>query len=171
MSPLQTTFAYAIPAGAGLLLLAAALHDVALRTIPNGASAALVLTGAALRLQDGGIIPGLLLAAAVFGASVLCWRRGWMGGGDVKLLGATALVVPPLQVGSLLMLTALSGGVLAVLYLILSHVVRVAPAGGRPRGPLTRVLRAERWRICRGAPLPYGLAIAFGGITLLLTGS
>lgn len=171
MSPLETTFAYAVPAAAGLLLLAAALNDVALRTIPNGASVALVLTGAALRLQDGGIVAGLLLAAAVFGVAVLCWQRGWMGGGDVKLLAATALVVPPLQVGSLLMLTALSGGVLAVLYLILSRVVRVAPPGGRRRGPLARVLRAERWRICRGAPLPYGLAIAFGGITLLLAGS
>jgi len=171
LSPLETTFAYAVPAAAGLLLLAAALNDVALRTIPNGASVALVLTGAALRLQDGGIVAGLLLAAAVFGVAVLCWQRGWMGGGDVKLLAATALVVPPLQVGSLLMLTALSGGVLAVLYLILSRVVRVAPPGGRRRGPLARVLRAERWRICRGAPLPYGLAIAFGGITLLLAGS
>jgi len=166
---LGTTFAYAVPAVAGLLLLAAALNDVALRTIPNGASIALVLTGTALRLQDGGIVAGLLLAAAVFGVAVVCWQRGWMGG-DVKLLAATALVVPPLQVGSLLMLTALSGGVLAVLYLILSRVVRVAPPGGRRRGPLARVLRAERWRICRGAPLPYGLAIAFGGITLLLTG-
>lgn len=128
MSPLETTFAYAVPAVAGLLLLAAALNDVALRTIPNGASIALVLTGTALRLQDGGIVAGLLLAAAVFGVAVVCWQRGWMGG-DVKLLAATALVVPPLQVGSLLMLTALSGGVLAVLYLILSRVVRVAPPG------------------------------------------
>ncbi len=169
MSLVQATFSYAVPAGAGALLAGAALHDLALRTIPNGASVGLVLAGSALRLQDGWIVPSMLIAAGVFVAAVLCWRRGWLGGGDVKLLAATALVVPPFQVGSLLLLTAQCGGVLAVIYLILSRIVRVAPAG-QPRGALRRLLRAERWRICRGAPLPYGFAIAAGAITLLIKG-
>lgn len=163
---MQTTFTYAVPAGAGLLLLAAALNDVALRTIPNGASVALVLIGAALRLQDGGIVVGLLLAAAVFGVAVLCWQRGWMGG-DVKLLGATALVVPPLQVGSLLMLTALSGGVLAVLYLILSRGAARRPAAwsAGPRAarramahlPRGAAALRPRHRIRRHNPAPDGI--------------
>jgi len=165
----QTILPYAAPAGAGLLLAGAALHDVALRTIPNAASIGLIVVGVALRLQYGGIGWSVLLAALVFAGAVFCWRRGWFGGGDVKLLAATVLVVPPLQVGSLLVLTAQCGGVLAVLYLILSRVVR-RPAPGRPLGALRRILRAERWRICRGAPLPYGFAIAAGGITLLIKG-
>ncbi len=169
MSLLQATIAYAVPAGAGALLAGAALHDIALRTIPNAASIGLVVVGFAMRLQDGWIIPSLLAAAAVFVAAVFCWRRGWLGGGDVKLLAATTLVVPTLQVGSLLVLTAQCGGLLALTYLGLSRVVRVAPAG-QPRGALRRLLRAERWRICRGAPLPYGFAIAAGGITLLIKG-
>ncbi len=37
------------------------------------------------------VIDLLLAAGAVFVLSALCWRRGWMGGGDVKLLGAAAL--------------------------------------------------------------------------------
>lgn len=159
-----------IAAGAGLLLVAAAVQDVVHRIIPNTACVGLVLIGVMLRLQDGWIIWGVLLALLIFGAAVLCWRRGWMGGGDVKLLGAVALVVPPQQVGSLLLLIAQCGGVLALVYLVLSKVIHVAPAG-QLLGPLGRIWRAERWRICRGAPLPYGLAIAFGGITLLLTGS
>ena len=170
MSTLQLVFTYTIPVIAGVLLLVTALHDVAVRTIPNAASAVIVLIGIAMRIQDGWILVSLLIAIAVFAAAILCWQRGWMGGGDVKFLAATALIVPPPQVGNLLLLTALSGGVLGVFYLALSRIVRVAPTR-QPRGALRRILRAERWRICRGAPLPYGLAIAFGGITLLLMGS
>ena len=160
-----------IPVVAALLLAAAAMHDVALRIIPNAIPAALLGVGLLLRLVDGGIVSGVALAVAVFAAAVFCWRRGWMGGGDVKLLAATALVVPPFEVGSFLVLTAQVGGVLALLYLVLSRTVRLPPPG-RPaaggRNVLFRILRAERWRICRGAPVPYGFAIAAGGITFLL---
>ena len=160
----------AIPVAAALLLAAAALHDVALRIIPNVIPLALLAIGLVLRLGDGSILPGLAFAAAVFAAAFACWRRGWMGGGDVKLLAATAFVVPPFLVGSFLVLTAQAGGVLAVLYLVLSRTVRLPPRGRRPpaHNLLARILRAERWRICRGAPLPYGFAIAAGGITFLL---
>ena len=154
---------------AAALLVVAALHDLALRIIPNAIPIGLVCIGTLLRVHQGSILIGSAFALAVFAAAFFCWRRGWMGGGDVKLLGATALVVSPFQVGSFLVLTAQCGGLLAVTYLILSRTVRL-PAPGRlgDRGTLGRVLRAERWRICRGAPLPYCFAIAAGGITLLL---
>lgn len=161
------------PIVAIFLLVVAALHDIALRTIPNLISVALLALGLLLRLVDESVIAGAGFALAVFAASLFCWRRGWMGGGDVKLLAATALVVPPFQVGSFLVITAQCGGVLALLYLALSRTVRLPPQRvvGRHtlrRSTLARVVRAERWRICRGAPLPYGFAIAAGGITLLL---
>jgi prepilin peptidase CpaA len=170
MALMQAALVYAVPAGAAVLLASAALHDLALRTIPNTASLGLTVIGLAMRLQDGSTLLSLLIAAAVFAGAVLCWRQGWLGGGDVKLLAATALVVPPLQIGSLLFFTAQYGGVLAVIYLVLSRTIRMTPTV-QPRGALRRLLRAERWRICRGAPLPYGFAIAVGGITLLIKGS
>lgn len=169
MSLVQAILVYAVPTGAGVLLAGAALHDLALRTIPNTASLGLVVAGLVMRLQDGSILSSLVIAAAVFAAAVMCWRRGWFGGGDVKLLAATVLIVPPLQVGSLLFLTAQCGGILAVIYLLLSRTMRVTPSV-QPHGALRRLLRAERWRICRGAPLPYGFAIAAGAITLLIKG-
>ena len=44
------------------------------------------------------------------------------------------------------------------------------PAGARAgASTLRRVWAAERWRILRRAPLPYGLAIACGGIWTVLT--
>ncbi len=121
-----------------------------------------------MRFQEGSVLLSLLIAA-VFVVAVLCWRRGWLGGGDVKLLAATALVVPPMQIGSLLFLTTQYGGVLALIYLIMSRTILLAPTI-QPRSALRRLLRAERWRICRGSPLPYGFAIAAGGITLLIKG-
>ena len=37
-------------------------------------------------------------------------------------------------------------------------------AAARPRHLLSRALRAERWRLARGATLPYAVAIAIGGL-------
>ena len=37
-----------------------------------------------------------------------------------------------------------------------------------PPGLLRRVLRVESWRIRRGAPLPYGVAIAAGAAFALI---
>ena len=153
-------------AGAVLLLLAA-LHDIAARTVPNRLAAALAVAGIALRVLAGNAGTGLMIGTVVFCLAALCWRRGWMGGGDVKLLAATAIVVPPPMVFSFVTAVAICGGVLAVSYLVARRVV-AAPAAGRPHGLLARALRVERWRIHRGGPLPYACAIAAGGLLVLL---
>ena len=36
-------------------------------------------------------------SAAVFALGAVCWRCGWLGGGDTKLLAACAVLVPPVQ--------------------------------------------------------------------------
>ena len=46
-------------------------------------------------------VAALSAAGIVFGVALVCWLRGWMGGGDVKLLGACALLVPPVAVSPL----------------------------------------------------------------------
>jgi prepilin peptidase CpaA len=61
----------------------------------------------------------------------------------------------------MLLATAIAGGVLALLQLGLRGRL-AAPSRPRPAGLLRRVLRCEAWRIRRGAPLPYGVAIAAG---------
>jgi prepilin peptidase CpaA len=62
-----------------------------------------------------------------------------MGGGDVKLLASTSVWAGPALVFPLLMVTALAGGLVAV-----------------------GVLAARR----RRSPLPYGVAIAAGGLVV-----
>jgi prepilin peptidase CpaA len=150
----------------GLILLAfSGLHDFGFRTVPNWVSAALFCLGAALRLLDGsphGLLWSLGISFAVLLFTFMFWRFGWMGGGDVKLLTAAAMFVPPPLVPFLISGTALAGGALSILYLAASLLVK-RPRGARPQGFLGRVLRCEHWRLSRRGPLPYAAAIAAGG--------
>jgi prepilin peptidase CpaA len=79
----------------------------------------------------------LLLAGAFF--------AGMMGGGDVKLAAALALWFPPLATVKLLVWMSIAGGILT-LALLASHRLRARE--GRPQ-------------------IPYGVAIAFGGLVIL----
>ena len=72
---------------------------------------------------------------------------------------------PMLMTGvtQLLTITALAGGVLALVHLMMRLLPypKLAPAGS---SLVRRVYAIERWRNLRHAPLPYGVAIACGGI-------
>jgi prepilin peptidase CpaA len=142
-------------------LAAAALNDVALRRIPNLLAAIVALAGLARQLMVGAPAVALLAAGCVLLGATLLWLRGVLGGGDVKLLAATGLLLPAAAIPAMLLATALAGGVLAMLHLALRGRLAV-PARTRAAGTLRRILRCEAWRIRRGAPLPYGVAIAAG---------
>jgi prepilin peptidase CpaA len=152
---------------AGLALVAAALHDIAARTIPNGLCLAIACAGLLARALAEELLPGLLAAGLVFLLGWAAWRCRVMGGGDVKLLAACALLAPPAAVPGLVLAVALAGGLLALAYLGLRPVVPV-PALARPAPLLARARRAEAWRIRRRGPLPYGVAIALGTFFTLL---
>ncbi len=152
---------------AAALLLVAAVHDLATRTIPNCVPAVLAIVGISLRAAHGGLLPELGLAAGLLLILGFLWSRGLLGGGDAKLLVATALLLPPAGFVAFLLAVAVAGGVLSVAYLALSFVVR-RPAPGRRTGFFARVLKAEAWRVSRRGPLPYGAAIAAGALLFLL---
>jgi len=156
---------------AGLaMLLYAALHDIGFRTVPDCVSVALLVVGICWRLADR---PAMLMPSAAITLAMLLltywlWRRGWMGGGDVKLLTAAAMFVPPWLVPQLIIGTALAGGILAVFYFIGGVVVKRPRAANRPANFVARVLRCEQWRLSRRGPLPYATAIAAGGLLATL---
>jgi prepilin peptidase CpaA len=164
-----------VPLLAGVvILLAAALHDMAVRTVPNWMAIALAMAGLLVSISNETFALTLLAAVSVFLAAIFCWRCGWMGGGDVKLLGAVAILVPPHAVLTLLTFIAFSGGGLALVYLLGRLTVGkegARLARPRPSSLVGRVVRAEAWRIRRGGPLPYACAISAGAlITLFQTG-
>jgi prepilin peptidase CpaA len=150
-----------------LLILAAALHDVAARTIPNRIALAVALLGLIRHGIAGDLHWAFLAAGIVFLLCLIAWRLGAMGGGDVKLLAACALLATPTAVPDLILMTALAGGVLSVIYIVARRLVP-PPAAPRPETLFRRLLRAEAWRMRRGGPLPYGVAI-LGGAILTLT--
>jgi prepilin peptidase CpaA len=163
-------------AGAGLLLLAA-VHDMAARTVPNWVAVLLALTGLGARIMGNNVSTGLIAGAAVFAIAAFCWRRGWLGGADVKLMAAATLAVPSGHVITFIVAMSVSGSILAVLYLAAGRIARAARTRAaaqmhgelttRPSSLLGRAIRAELWRLRRGGPLPYACAIA-AGFTFIL---
>ena len=147
-----------------LLLLYVATMDVATRLISNEVCLALALLGIAGQLASPMQVAQSLIAATILLLLLLMiHQRGWIGGGDVKLLVALAIGLPVIGVIELLTVTALAGGVLALVHLMMRLLPypKLAPAGS---SLARRVYAIERWRNLRHAPLPYGVAIACGGI-------
>ena len=99
----------------------------------------------------------LALAAAVLAIGFVAYDRGYIGGGDAKMLAALSLWSGPELFVPMLLATSMSGGVIAVA-VILSEAVRrrsLAARGGDVAGPfLSSVVKSK---------MPYGMAIAIGG--------
>jgi prepilin peptidase CpaA len=131
------------------LFAAAALTDSRSRRIPNVLPAGLALLGLArigVGLAAGAsavaVAADLAAAATVFAAGAVGFRFGLFGGGDAKLLAAGALWLGAAALGPFLLTTVLAGGVLAAGFLVAGLLSRRGAA----------------------ASLPYGIAIAAGGI-------
>ncbi|MBH5402657.1 prepilin peptidase [Bradyrhizobium sp. CNPSo 4010] len=151
------------------LLLYVATLDVATRLIRNDVCLLLALLGIAGQLASPMQLAESLVAATIlFVLLFALYQRGGIGGGDVKLLVALAIGLPLAGLVQLLTITSLAGGVLAVVHLMMRVLPypRLAPVGS---SLARRVYAIERWRHVRHAPLPYGVAIACGGIWTILS--
>ncbi len=133
-----------------LLLLVACWYDVRERTIPNLLNLAIALLAIPFWWSIGlalwpDIAVQIGVAAIVFALFAIAFAIGAMGGGDVKLIGALALWLPFQAVLLLLFIMSMAGGVLTLAYYLHHRFAR----------------RTDRLEI------PYGLAIAFGGLWLI----
>ena len=165
-----TTDAEMVLVAAGLVLFGlACLQDWALRLIPNRVPAAIALAGLSARVFDGTLLGGVIASATIFLAAAILWRRGWLGGADVKLFAAGALLVRPGSAIGFVLASCLAGGGLAIAYAALSCIVP-PPAANRPTGRLRRYFRLEQRRLRRRGPLPYATAIAAGAAFIVLRG-
>lgn len=133
-----------------ILLVVAAVIDTRTFTISNRLNATVALLAPLYWLSIGldpwpGMAIQVGVAAAVFALFALAFVVGMMGGGDVKLAAALALWFPPGATVKFLVLMSIAGGVLTLLVLL---VHRLRKREGRPE-------------------IPYGVAIAFGGLAIL----
>src|SRR3954470_957288 len=147
-----------------LILLYVAMIDIATRMIRNEICLVLALLGIASQFASPmQVTQSLITATILLLLLIVIYQRGWIGGGDVKLLVALAIGLPLMGVVQLLTVTALAGGVLALVHLMMRLLPypKLAPAGS---SLVRRVYAIERWRNLRHAPLPYGVAIACAGI-------
>lgn len=144
------------------VVAAAALQDVRERLIANRLVVLLLGVGAlhhvaiATSIADWLTIAGSAfgLAAVVLLVGFVIWRLGSLGGGDVKLLVAATFVVGPDGALVLFVGTALAGGALALVYLLVPKFLPIMSA--RFSGPDTPSCSFDQ------QTLPYGVAIAAG---------
>jgi prepilin peptidase CpaA len=116
---------------------------------------------AAVRMEPWAILGHVAVAAVVLLFYLAFFLAGWVAGGDVKLIAATALWMGPAKVSLFVLLTALLGALLALALLLVRRygdLVSRAPLGG------TWLLRRVR-DLAEQSQCPYGVAI--GGAALL----
>ena len=78
------------------LLLVASWRDLSSRLIPDRACIAVAIIGAAARLASGplALAQSAAIAAILFVLLLLVHARGFLGGGDIKLMVAMAVGLP-----------------------------------------------------------------------------
>jgi prepilin peptidase CpaA len=161
-------------ASAALCGCAGAVCDLRTRRIPNRLTGAIFLLGIAIHTGLGGwrgLTSSVLGAMVAGGCFLLLFLLGGMGGGDVKLMTALGSVVGLINVSSLLLATALLGGLLALAMAV--HRRRVLPTLAKLLGllRLDGIAGMTAHYGCGDAKdsplfLPYGVAIAAGAVTI-----
>lgn len=142
-----STFLLAVLAA---MLLAAAVGDMRRREISNALNGAIALLAIPFWWSTGlSPWPDMAIqfgvALAIFALFALLFHFGAMGGGDVKMIGALALWLPAGAVLDLLIIMSIAGGVLTAAMLIRHRMAK-------------NEAQLE---------VPYGVAIAFGGLWAL----
>ena len=133
-----------------LLLIVGAVTDIRERVISNRLNLAIAISAPLYWWATGiALWPGVGIqvgmAFVIFAIFALLFALGLMGGGDVKLLGALALWLPWQEMGKLLVIMAIVGGVITVATLLYHKLRR---RDGQPE-------------------VPYGVAIALAGLWVL----
>ena len=140
-------FTHSLVALLAAMLIAAAVWDLRTRTIPNALNAAIALSAIPFWLTSGfALWPDIALqigmAAALLALFALAFAFGAMGGGDVKLIAAVGLWLPPDALLPLLIVMSLAGGLLTIGMLVRHHLAK------------------HRHEL----EIPYGVAIAIGAL-------
>ncbi|MEM9084471.1 MAG: prepilin peptidase [Pseudomonadota bacterium] len=141
---------YGLLIALAIALIVAAISDIRERKIANWLNIAIAAGAPVFWFASGmafwpDMAIQLGLAFVVFWAFAGLFALGWLGGGDVKLLGALALWLTPMSFLNLLLVMAFVGGGIAVAF----------------------VIRRIIWKPKTQGTLPYGVAITAGALWVL----
>lgn len=145
-----------------LAMAASMLFDLSTMTIPNRLVGGVVLSYLVFAAASGSswetmglhLVAGAVVLALTFGAFAL----GWMGGGDAKLIAATALWFgPTLAFWDYLFLASLFGGVLTLVMILARACLR----------PTTGHASVDRL-LDPASGVPYGVALGAAGIVVAM---
>lgn len=141
------------------LVVAAGASDFLTLRIPNWLNAVIALAFFPMAVMTG--MPGETMlwhgiaALAVLAGGFALFSLGLIGGGDAKLLAAAGLWFGWPALAPFLVFTALAGGVLAIVMKVWQMI--------QVERDMREVGWMKRWLSFK-ADLPYGIAIAVGGI-------
>ena len=136
-----------------LLLVLAALQDGWRLRISDWISGLVAILAFVALVLDGpvsGLWQNFLLFAGVLAVGTFMFGRGWMGGGDIKLLAASSLWFNLSDGWRLLTAIAIAGGVEALVIMIVRRL------------PWSDAARSKVLLLSRRGLIPYGIAIALG---------
>lgn len=144
------------------LMAYAAVRDLLTMLIPNTVSIALVVAFAAFAVSGGlgwDVVAWHLGAGlAALAVTFTLFALGYIGGGDAKLVAATALWIGFDQLGDYLIIASLAGGALTLgLLAIRAHPLPFAVA----RLPFALHLHDAKTGV------PYGIALALSALIVL----
>ena len=144
---------------AAAAMIAAAVYDAATLTIPNWISLVLIALFLALALSAGMNIADagvhLAIGAAALAIGIALFAGNVIGGGDAKLFAAIALFMGGASIAAYVFAVALAGGALACVMLAIRWIVSTG---------ITERFTWLRHLTKANAGIPYGIAIAAGGI-------
>ncbi|MEI6970805.1 MAG: prepilin peptidase [bacterium] len=154
----------------GVMLTMAVYFELRDGRIPNW----LCLAGMAAGLLIGGLPGGITLRSSLvglligFGFLFVFYMFGGVGGGDVKLMGATGALLGSDLIQPALFFMAVIGAIMALIALVWSGKVRAGLEGVAYR----LYLRKERGAMPAASQsppvtVPYGVAIAAGSLAAL----
>ncbi|UIP06537.1 prepilin peptidase [Erythrobacter sp. SDW2] len=146
------TLHYVLLGALAIALLIAAFTDLKRRQIDNWLNAGIALAAPLFWWTSGlalwpDVAWQLGIAAITFFVCAGLFALRWMGGGDVKLLTALALWIAPSAFLKLVIIMALVGGVLTLLF------------------GMWHIARRQKDRLA----IPYGVAISAAGLWILST--
>jgi len=142
-------------------LIFAGVTDALSFTISNKISLILI-AGFALLVPFSGmelaeIGSHVLVGFCTLLVGIILFARGYIGGGDVKIIAACALWLGVEHIASFLLIMGFFGGLLSLLVLYVRGT------------PLPSMLRGQKWLVnmqTGEAAVPYGIAIGLAGLSI-----